>query len=80
MHNSAILKCSVLLSDKMLHIDLAIGLDTDEELREGALHVLQLVRPDWPADSIRKASVSFSLVRSRGRGAAYAPSSSVVEP
>ena len=70
------MKCSVLLSDKMLHIDLTIGLDTDEELREGALHVLQLVRPDWPADSIRKASVSFSLVRSRGGNAAYAPSSS----
>jgi hypothetical protein len=55
---------------------LTIGLDTDEELREGALHVLQLVRPDWPADSIRKAGISFSLVRNRGRGAAYARSSS----
>jgi hypothetical protein len=60
----------------MLHIDLTIGLDTDEELREGALHVLQLVRPDWPADSIRKASVSFSLVRVRGGGSARASASS----
>jgi hypothetical protein len=38
--------------------------------------MLRLVRPDWPAGSIRKASISFSLVRSRGRGAAYAPSCS----
>jgi hypothetical protein len=52
----------------MLHIDLTIGLDTDEELREGALHVLQLVRPDWPADSIREASVCFSLVSCEGGG------------
>ncbi len=30
--------------------------------------MLQLVCPDWPADSIRKAGVSFSLVSCEGGG------------
>jgi hypothetical protein len=38
--------------------------------------MLRLVRPDWPADSIRKTSVSFSLVRGRGWGSAPASASS----
>ena len=36
----------------MLHIDVTIGLETDEELREGALQVLRAIRPEWPLTSI----------------------------
>jgi hypothetical protein len=43
-----------MLFQTMLHIDLAIGLDTDEELREGALQVLRSIRPSWPVDNIRE--------------------------
>jgi hypothetical protein len=43
----------VIFKKKMLQLDLTIGLDTDDELREGALQVLQHIRPEWTASNIR---------------------------